>query len=139
MLDRDSLQFRNNARRISDLFGRLARNYGFGGQVSDYTLYSPVEEDIHAFYTLQGKSVTIHLQGYPGMSSEEGAMVMARTLDCAKLNEIRARGNVRVGSETEAVIRIFPNFGNTGTFIPYDVRTLENMLAEEVPELRRGQ
>ncbi len=62
------------------------------------------EHDVHAYYyfTGVGKCV-LHIQAYPGMSTDTEAVTTARMMDGDRLAMARARG-VRIGNEHEAVI-----------------------------------
>jgi hypothetical protein len=94
--------------------------------------------DIHAFYRLvKDPSKVIHVQGYPGMSTEKNCMVSARLMDYNMMMKIRESGRVSIGNEHTAVIGVFQNFNyGTGIMIPYEKDVLEDLLAENVPELR---
>lgn len=94
--------------------------------------------DVHAYYRLtKDPSKVIHVQGYPGMSSDEEARVWARLMDYNKMMEIRQRSHTFIGNEHEATIRQLPNF-LLGISIPYDPSVLEAKLEESVPELKAG-
>lgn len=95
--------------------------------------------DVHAFYQLfHDPSKVIHVQGYPGMSSDLEARFWARMMDYHLMMDIRNRCDVSIGNEHEAAIQQFPNF-YLGVEIPYDSKALEAMLAANVPELMRDQ
>ena len=92
--------------------------------------------DVHAFYTLNhDPSQVIHVQGYPGMSTEQEMRVYARMMDSDRMEAARASGSVSIGNEHEAVTRSFPNF-EIGIMIPYDPDILQKELAKNVTELR---
>lgn len=94
--------------------------------------------DIHAFYRLcKNPSKVIHVQGYPGIGDEKEIMISARMMDYNEMIRIRESGRVSPGNEHLAVIGIFPNFNSSmGIMIPYDANILEDLLAENVPELK---
>lgn len=84
--------------------------------------------DIHGYFRLiSTPDQTIHLQGYPGLSTEDEAIVLARLLDFNKALALTESGKVSVGNEHEAQIRKFDNFP-TITPIPYNPDFLTNEL-----------
>ena len=118
---------------ITQLFQEVGKNYSNRG-VAELELHQG--HDVHAFYRLSHEpSKVIHLQGYPIMSSAENARVWARMMNHDKMMEIRGKGDVSIGNEHEATTHQFPNFG-MGIMIPYDSKILEDMLVENVPELK---
>ena len=100
--------------------------------------------DVHAFYALMFHPVgpgdndprikTVHIQGYPGMSNRSEMRVYARLMDTLKIQEARAKGNISIGNEHEAVVQAFPNFQD-GINIPYSKDTLQEMLEHNIPLL----
>jgi len=119
--------------RISALLNEVGNHYQKRGVAE---LYLHQGHDIHAFYRLShDPTKVIHVQVYPGMSTEDGAIVYARMMDYDRMMEIRSSGIVSVGNEHEATIQVFPNF-KIGMMIPYDSKVLEDILAENVPELK---
>ncbi|MCK4588948.1 MAG: hypothetical protein KAT77_00770 [Nanoarchaeota archaeon] len=119
--------------KIKGIFEEVGVHYQERGLVE---LDLRQDQDVHAFFRLTGDpSKAIHVQGYPGISSDEQMRVWARLMDYDKMMEIRSRGTVSPGNEHEATIQGFPNLEHD-TFIPYDSKVLEGMLAENVPELK---
>ncbi len=116
--------------KITILFKEVGVHYEVKG-LAELDLHQA--HDIHAFYRLiEDNSKVIHVQGYPGMSSEQEAHIFARLMDYDKLKECRRKGAL-LGNEN-AVIQQFPNF-SCGIRIPYDSKILEQKLAENIPEL----
>lgn len=109
-------------------------------EVGDHYTESNVAEldlhqghDVHAFYRLSADpSKVIHVQGYPGMSSDEEARVWARLFDYDRMMESRGR-HISIGNE-EATVQQFTNF-EFGIMISYDPKALEEKLAENIPQL----
>jgi len=92
--------------------------------------------DVHAFYRLaKDPTKVIHVQGYPGMSTDKQARVWARMMNYDKMIRLR-EGGVAIGNEHAATIKDFPDFTAGGIMIPYNSKYLEEMLTENVPELR---
>lgn len=115
---------------IIRLFQEVGEHYRKKG-VAELDLYQ--KRDIHAFYRLsQVLTKVIHVQGYPGLSSDHKAIVLARIMDHNKLLDIRRNGRASIGNEHEATTQMFPNL----IIIPYSSKILEERLAEFVPELR---
>lgn len=89
---------------------------------------------VHAFYRLiKNPDKVVHVQGYPGDSSEKKIKVWARVLDYEKMMLIRSAEGVSVGSEHEATTELFPNF-KYGVNISYKTKILEKMLEQNIPE-----
>ncbi len=122
--------------KLTKLFEEVGRDYENYGIAS---LELNQGHDVHAFYWLipyECKPIkVVHVQGYPGMSTDDKARVFARLMDLNKMLEIRCKEGVSIGNEHDAVIKPFPDFFG-GIYIPYDAKVLEEMLAENVPELR---
>src|SRR3989344_3688555 len=119
--------------RIRALFQEVGDHYLQRGVA---TLDLHLLHDVHAFYTLtQDPFRVVHVQGYPGMSSEQEARVFARMMDSRLLLLIRISKEASIGNEHEATIARFPNFVQ-GIMIPYSSKVLEAKLAENVPALR---
>ena len=119
--------------KITRLFQEVGERYAERG-AAELNLHQG--HDVHAFYRIsKDPSKVIHVQGYPGMSSEEKARVWARLMDYNKMMALRERPGISDGNEHEATVQTFPNFGN-GIEIPYDSKVLEEKLAENVPQLR---
>lgn len=120
--------------KISRVLSEVGAHYRERG-VAELELHQG--HDVHAFYRLTADpSRAIHVQGYPGMSSEEKMKVAARLMDHAGMMEIRLKGTVSVGNEHEATVERFSNF-ELGIDIPYDAEVLEDILAENLPELKK--
>ena len=120
---------------ITRLFLEVGKDYQEKG-VATTELHK--DHDIHAFYRLyENQSVVVHVQGYTGMSSEDEVRVWARLMDYDKMMEIRNEGGISAGNEHEATTKDFSNF-ESGVMIAYDAKVLEEMLAENVPELRQS-
>jgi len=93
--------------------------------------------DVQAFYRLsQDPSRVVHVQGYPGMSTDKEMRVWARLMDYNKMMELRRDPQISPGNEHEAQIQPFPNFGMDNLWIPYDSLVLEEKLEENLPELK---
>lgn len=119
----------NYRRKITALFTEVGVHFQERG-VATPVLHQ--EHDVHAFYRLsKDASRVVHVQGYPGLSSEQQAVVLARLIDYSRMLAIRTRGD-SIGKEHEAVIQTL--ISQTG--MPYDPRVLEERLAENVHELR---
>lgn len=78
----------------------------------------------------------MHVQGYPGMSSDKVAKIWARVMDYEKMIELRQHPDISPGNENEAVIKRFPECERGFIEIPYEARALEEKLGKHVPELR---
>ena len=105
-----------------DYMQRL-RIYGFG-------VYRG--HDVHAFFGIhRGQDQVIHVQGYPGFSTEREGVVLARLMDYHRMMELRM-GGCPIGNEHVAVIQDLIS----QTKIPYNPRVLEDMLGENLPQLR---
>ncbi len=119
---------------VGVLLREVGRGFERSGLVSSFEIFK--EHDIHAFYRLsRDQDRVVHVQGYPGMSTESEARVFARLMDYNKMMEIRRAGGVSIGNEHLAVVQDFPNF-EFAVEVPYDPRVLRGMLEENVPELR---
>ena len=119
--------------KIIELFSEVGTDYSEKG-IAVFGLHT--RHDIHAFYRfLREPNKVVHLQGYPGMSSEQEARVWARLMDYNKMMEIRRNCGVSIGNEHDATIQRFPNF-EIGVMIPYSSKVLEDMLGENCSELR---
>jgi len=137
-IEEESKEMERDYRKdISGLLSEVGRHYDSNKKISTIAVYP--RHDIHAFYTLRDNlEKTIHVQGYPGMSNENGMRVMARMMDSKKMYEAREKG-ISMGNEHNAVIQKFRNFDAifySGETIPYDPKVLERMLEENVLELR---
>ena len=123
-----------NREKITKVFSDVGVHYKEKG-VADLDLHQG--HDIHAFYRLcKDLSKVIHVQGYPGLSSDEKTHIWARLMDHDRMIAIRAGDERSIGNEHDATIQNFENFGFSGTDIPYDAKVLEERLAENVPELK---
>ena len=122
-----------NMVRIAAILVEVGRHYE-ERRVAELEIHQ--DRDVHAFYRLTAdRSKVVHVQAYPGMSSEEQMCVMARMKDYDRMMAIRAaEPGVSIGNEHEAVTATFCN-GDTEE-IPYEARALEELLAKHVPELR---
>ena len=101
--------------QITKLFQDVGEHYVEKGLAS---LEIRQGHDMHAFYRLsQEPSKVIHVQGYPGLSSNEEARVAARIIDYDRMMEIRENEWASVGNEHEATIERFKNF-EFGVMIP---------------------
>lgn len=75
-------------KRIVDLFNTVAYDFCEAGKVSCCEVHE--RKDIHAFLrTAENLSLVVHLQGYPGMSSDEQMFVNARPMDYDLMINIR--------------------------------------------------
>lgn len=123
----------NNLRdKITALFEEVGKHYREKGLAE-----SEVHQghDVHAFYRLsQNPARVIHVQGYPGMSSDERARVWARMMDYDNMIAIRRNGGISIGNEHKATVQEFPNF-EIGIMLPYNSKVLEDKLAENVEDL----
>lgn len=91
--------------------------------------------DVHAYYRLERETdKVVYVQGYPGMSSYHLARVWGRLMDYQDILDIRKVGISGPGNEHHATIMPFENF-MAGTEVPYLPILLENMIAENIPEL----
>lgn len=118
--------------KITQLFEKVGEDYKKRNIVT-YEINQG--HDIHAFYRLpRNVENLVHVQGYPGMSTERGARVYARVMDYNKTMAIRKAGGVSIGNEHKAVVKQFPNF-KCGVVIPYEAKILEEMLGENISEL----
>jgi len=122
-----------NRERILCLFLEVGDHY-LGRGSAELNLYQ--DNDVHAFYRLnEDKSKVVHVQGYPGMSSQEKMHVWARLINYDLMMVIRDNSCTSPGNEHSAVIKQFENF-EFGIEIPYEARALEKLLEENVPELK---
>jgi hypothetical protein len=118
---------------ISALLEKVGEDYATRG-VAEMEIYRG--HDIHAYYILNSDPAKIiHVQSYPGMSDRSNARVYARMMNAPIMRKIREDGSASIGNEHEAVTERFANFGN-GILIPYDAKVLEDLLEENVPELK---
>jgi hypothetical protein len=136
-------------KRITEVFQEVGNDYLLRAKAM---LYLHQGHDVHAFYNLavplkefidnpqnhHNIFQVIHVQGYPGMSSREQMRVYARLMNSDKVFKIRAQGGVSIGNEHGAVIMKFSNFQD-GVMIPYSAKVLEEMLAENIPYLKKGE
>ncbi len=91
--------------------------------------------DLHAYYRLERESdKVVYVQGYPGMSTDSMARVWGRLMDYQDILDIRKVGISGPGNEHRATIMPFENF-QIGVAVPYLPILLENMIAENIPEL----
>ena len=122
-----------NRERILCLFLEAGDHY-LGRGSAELNLYQ--DNDVHAFYRLTADpSKVVHVQGYPGMSSEEKMHVWARLVNYDLMRVIRENSSASPGNEHSAVIKQFENF-ELGIEIPYKARALEELLEKNVPELK---
>jgi hypothetical protein len=83
--------------------------------------------DVHAFYFLadkQSNQRVLHIQGYPGFSTNEHMTVTARFMNQEKLFKLRREG-ASIGNEHEATERWLVD---TPTKVPYGARELTDLL-----------
>ena len=91
-----------------------------------------LDSDVHAFYRpTADPSKVIHVQGYPGMSSNELAKMRARLMNYDRMMELRAAYEM-IGNEHKAVTQVLLRLVE----IPYDPAVLQAALERSVPELR---
>lgn len=89
----------------------------------------PAAQDVQAFYrSLREPDKVMHVQGYPGLSTDNHAVVWARLMNYDAMMWIRTWDNVSIGNEHDAVIQIFPEFLNVVS-IPYDSGVLREKMA----------
>ncbi len=120
--------------KLRNLFEEVGRHYRKNG-AAEADIYQNNGE-VHAFYRLTGdNSQVIHVQGDLGLSDKKQAHVHARLMDYKKMMEIRQSGKVSVGKEHGATIQAFINF-ECGVRIPYSTEVLEEMLAENISQLK---
>jgi hypothetical protein len=83
--------------------------------------------DTHAYYRLSDDDV-LHVQGFPGLSTDETMMLNARVMDYARMQELRYEaanlGHDIAGNEHQAV----RNAQEMHAVIPYDLSSLEGVL-----------
>ena len=94
--------------RISSLFSSFGSVLLGEGRISELEVYQ--KHDVHAFYRLASNpDEVVHVQGYPGMSTNRQATILARVMDYDKMQEVRRRGLKNgarlIGNEHEAVLR----------------------------------
>src|SRR3990172_11174233 len=88
---------------MTALFKQVGNDYRASGLVSRSEVYS--DDGVHAFYRLsKDPSKSIHVQGYPELSSHKSARVMAGLMDFERMMQVRRAGMVHASS--------FPEFGN---------------------------
>jgi len=99
------------------------------------------KHDLHAYFYFseisdsgQFKDYALHLQAYPGMSSQDKGYFFARLMDAQKIEEIRMKGTASIGNEHEAVIQDFKDF-SCGKNISYNSQEIEEILRESCPKL----
>lgn len=120
------------ARKISvifSVFGSVLLREGIANEVEVYQ-----REDVHAFYRLAtNPDEVIHLQGYPGFSSDTEAVIFPRVMDYKKMQWMRTRaqniGSDIKGNEHEAVIR-----ADRQTRMMYSYNALSALLGLVAPE-----
>ena len=117
------------------LFSTLGSDYIARGAV--WAMELDNAHDVHAFYALRqtpGSSPKVlHLQGYPGMSRGADVVILGRVMEQDLMVKERASG-VSVGNEHDAVMGYVS--GLIQTPVAYDIGTLANLIARDVPELR---
>lgn len=127
--------------KITQLFTEVGEHYKSKG-TAELDLHQG--HDVHAFYRLaQDQQKVVHVQGYPGFSTEEQTRVFARLMDYDTMVALRESGTIftgiehdagtiSIGNEHDAVIRqlMLP------TDIPYDSSVLVAKLEQACPELR---
>lgn len=84
--------------------------------------------DLHIFFDLgPEKGETLHVQIYPGMSTDNGVVLTARILDTARMNEIRALNQVSKGNEHAATTEVLIPQSVAEPF-PWDDNVITNRL-----------
>jgi hypothetical protein len=122
--------------KIIKLIGEAGLNLAASGQVSNIEIHAD-KHDIHGYYTLaQRQETIIHVQGYPGLSTQETARVWSRAMDAREIQRLREVGNL-IGNEHSAQIKDFPNFG-IGVDIPYNPHLLGDMIKSNIEGLFSG-
>ncbi len=122
----------DNRGRVTAVLVEAGRNYK---EKVLATTEIHIAHDIHAFYRLTAdRSKVVHVQAYPGMSSENEMKIMARMMNYDVMMEIRENSRTSIGNEHSAVTVRF----RAGLLIdiPYEAKALEELLAKYVPELK---
>jgi hypothetical protein len=120
--------------RLTVLFSDLGQRFK-EREVASTAIIPGQVSDVHAFYRLtQMPTRTIHVQGYTGFSTREGAVVMGRLMDTDIMMEMDESGESSIGNEHRAVVQVFPNLQGL-TDIPYDAKVLDTLLSSNVQEL----
>lgn len=119
-------------RRISSLFSSFGGVLLGEGVVSEVEVYQ--KHDVHAFYRLASNpNEVIHVQGYPGGSTDTKTLVLTRVMDYEKMHAVRQRAQSQgfdlIGNEHEAVVR-----QDTQTQMEYKQNALSAILGLLAPE-----
>lgn len=112
---------------LLDTLGRFYEEQG----IADYERHEA--DDLHAYYRLrESPHRVVHVR----VAADAGSrlFVLARLLDHELMLALREK--VGVGNEEAATMTCFSNFGR-GVELPYSPELLHEMLAENVPELRK--
>jgi hypothetical protein len=122
-----------NMVRIAAVLVEVGRHYE-ERRVAELDLHQ--DNDLHAFYRLTtDPSKVLHVQTYPGLSTDEIMVVRPRMMDYDRMMAIRAaEPGVSVGNEHEAVTATFCN--GDAEEIPYSAQSLMDLIEVNVPELR---
>ena len=116
------------AERAEDFLDALARQFeksGFSGEAE-----TVVAQDVHGFFRLADKpSVVLHIQLYPGLSSDRELFIAARFMNREQMLELRVKEDCSPGNEHDAVIGGIEDFPRSGKMIPWDEVWLSKELA----------
>ena len=92
--------------------------------------------DIHAFFSLAARpDAVLHVQVYPGMSTDEEIHVFARIMDRSAMLAIREDSRVSIGNEHGAVIDILPSF-DCGVKFPWSISAVQDSVTADLKRLR---
>ena len=122
--------------RAADLLTELGSLMMADATVS--SLLVSVQHDVHGYYGLRNPQETpesstrifgnsrqvLHVQAYPGMSSEGQTCVVARIMDAGRLDEIHTDNDKYNGNEHQAVTEQLID----QTYIPWDAGMLRTAL-----------
>jgi hypothetical protein len=124
----------NTRKKLILLLKEVQNNLGLPCRIYD-------KHDLHAYFYFsdindsgQFKDYAIHLQAYPGMSSDTEGYFFARLMDAQKIEKIRKNDTSLIGNEHEAVVERFKYFNGVEK-IPYDAGLVEKILHESCPKL----
>lgn len=117
-------------KKITDVFISIAKSYQ--DERKSHTFEIVQAHDVHAFVQLP-ENLVIHMQGYPGLSSDSQMYVSARLRDYSKMMRERLSGTP-AGNEHSANLPTKSRMTG-GVMMAYSARSLKSALDEIVESL----
>lgn len=122
-----------NKARIKEVFDQVGLDYRTR-EVAIVNVYDApgLQGDVHAFIRLVAEpKKVVHVQGYPGFSTEEQMNLMARVMDYDRMIAVRGT-RPSIGNEHEGIASQLLN----QQFISYKAQDLEKLLGEKISQLK---